>query len=554
MNTKPLAWSLLALLLWSGGNLAAQPARPAPGPQVPPGLAAAFTVERSTEPSTLTFFNRPIVVLRASVAGRRPAERASGAQRVLDDLVDQGVSGQVGALPFDGGALISVGSHGVLALTTLDVDDLSGETLEAVSAQVVSRLQRALNEAAEAHAPRVLIRAALLASGALALAVAALWGLGHARRRVSALFVDVSERRVTKAGIAPLDALRASRVLDFQRHLATAVIVAADLVVVYAAATFILRRFPYTRPWGESMSGFLLTTIENLALGVVNGIPGLFTVFLIFAIVRVVVRLVRLWFDAVERGQARARYLYPDTAQPTRRLVTALLWLFAIIVAYPYMPGSQTEAFKGVSVFLGLMVTFGSSGFVNQIMSGFMITYSRAILIGDFVRIGDVEGTVVKVGVLSTKIKSLKNEDITIPNAVVVAQTTTDYSRFGDTEGVFIPTSVTIGYDAPWRQVQSLLLLAAERTPGLRKEPKPLVLQASLEDFYVKYTLLVCLEHQQSRPFVFHALHANIQDLFNEYGVQIMSPNYVLDPAAPKVVAKKDWFAAPARPDAPPDR
>jgi small-conductance mechanosensitive channel len=554
MNTKPLVWSLLALLLWSGGNLAAQPARPAPGPQVPPGLAAAFTVERSTEPSTLTFFNRPIVVLRASVAGRRPAERASGAQRVLDDLVDQGVSGQVGALPFDGGALISVASHGVLALTTLDVDDLSGETLEAVSAQVVSRLQRALNEAAEAHAPRVLIRAALLASGALALAVAALWGLGHARRRVGALFVDVSERRVTKAGIAPLDALRASRVLDFQRHLATAVIVAADLVVVYSAATFILRRFPYTRPWGESMSGFLLTTIENLALGVVNGIPGLFTVFLIFAIVRVVVRLVRLWFDAVERGQARARYLYPDTAQPTRRLVTALLWLFAIIVAYPYMPGSQTEAFKGVSVFLGLMVTFGSSGFVNQIMSGFMITYSRAILIGDFVRIGDVEGTVVKVGVLSTKIKSLKNEDITIPNAVVVAQTTTDYSRFGDTEGVFIPTSVTIGYDAPWRQVQSLLLLAAERTPGLRKEPKPLVLQASLEDFYVKYTLLVCLEHQQSRPFVFHALHANIQDLFNEYGVQIMSPNYVLDPAAPKVVAKKDWFAAPARPDTPPDR
>ena len=152
------------------------------------------------------------------------------------------------------------------------------------------------------------------------------------------------------------------------------------------------------------------------------------------------------------------------------------------------------------------------------------------------------------LGVLSTKVKTLRNEDVTIPNAVVVSQTTTDYSRFGDTEGVFTPTSVTIGYDTPWRQVHALLLQAAERTPGLRREPKPVVLQAALEDFYVKYTLLVCLERQQSRPFTLGALHANIQDLFNEYGVQIMSPNYVLDPAAPKVVPKKDWFAAPATP------
>ncbi len=193
------------------------------------------------------------------------------------------------------------------------------------------------------------------------------------------------------------------------------------------------------------------------------------------------------------------------------------------------------------------MFTFGSSGLVNQIMSGFMITYSRALRVGDFVRIGDVEGIVSHLGVLSTKVTTLRREEATIPNAVVVATTTTDYSRYGDSHGVFTPTSVTIGYDTPWRQVHALLLLAAERTPGLRSDPKPLVLQASLEDFYVKYTLLVCLEHQEARPVVLGALHANIQDLFNEYGVQIMSPNYVLDPAGPKVVQQKDWFAAPAR-------
>src|SRR4029077_3532881 len=123
------------------------------------------------------------------------------------------------------------------------------------------------------------------------------------------------------------------------------------------------------------------------------------------------------------------------------------------------------------------------------------------------------------------KLRTLKNEEVTIPNAVVVSTTTTDYTRLGETEGVFTPTSVTIGYNAPWRQVHALMLLAAERTPGIRSAPEPVVLQAGLEDFYVKYTLLVCLERQQSRPFTLDALHANIQDLFNEYGVQIMSPN-----------------------------
>ena len=141
---------------------------------------------------------------------------------------------------------------------------------------------------------------------------------------------------------------------------------------------------------------------------------------------------------------------------------------------------------------------------------------------------------------------------VTIPNAVIVGQTITDYSRAGDSEGVYTPTSVTIGYDTPWRQVHALLLSAAERTAGVRRDPKPVVLQASLEDYYVKYTLFVCLERQQSRPFTFDTLHAHIQDLFNEYGVQIMSPNYMMDPAAPKVVARTDWYAAPAQPDPPP--
>jgi small-conductance mechanosensitive channel len=540
----------LFLSLLFGAVLAAQP-RPAPAAQPPPpgAIAATLNSEPAGETFTLTFANRPIVVLRARVLGRRPVERASGVDRALEELSGDGITGPVQTREFEGGVLINVGSRTVLAMTPDDIDQLSGETLQDVAGEAAARLQQALQEAVEARSLGRMLRSAGSAAAGLALGLLIVWGLLRVRRAAAGKLAIVAEQRLAKAGIADRDALRASRVLEFQHGLITAATATLGLVVVYATVTFVLRRFPYTRPWGESMRGFLLTTVENLGFGIARAIPGLFTIALILVLTRFLIRLVGLWFNAVERGRIQPRWIYPETAQPTRRIVTGLLWLFAIVVAYPYMPGSQTDAFKGVSVFIGLMVTLGSSGLVNQIMSGFMLTYSRAVRLGDFVRIGDIEGTVIHLGVLSTKIRTPRDEEVTIPNAVVVSQTTTDYSRYGDAEGVFTPTSVTIGYDAPWRQVQALLLQAAERTPGLRREPKPRVLQEALQDFYVKYTLLVCLEHQHTRPFTLHELHANIQDLFNEYGVQIMSPNYLADPAAPKVVPKAHWFAAPAKPD-----
>ena len=226
--------------------------------------------------------------------------------------------------------------------------------------------------------------------------------------------------------------------------------------------------------------------------------------------------------------------------------MTALLWILAVVASYPYMPGSDTEAFKGMSVLLGLVLSLGSRGIVEQVMSGFSVTYSRALRTGDFVRIGDVEGTVTQIGSLSTKIETPRHEEVTIPNAVLISQTVVNYSRFAETTGVFVPTEVTIGYDAPWRQVEAMLLLAASRTSGLRRDPAPVVRQVALEDFYVRYRLMVCLVVPRLRGPVLDELHANIQDAFNESGVQIMSPHYENDPNAPKVVPKDQWFAAPA--------
>jgi small-conductance mechanosensitive channel len=516
-------------------------------PATSPALdAGTFAFERTSETASVTFFNRRIAVLRARVLGRSPAERSAGVVRLLDGLVEDRQTFPVEQRTVSGGRMISVAGRSVLLLTPADVDDLAGETLDAAAGATTANLRLALAEADEASAPGKLLVAALISVVAIALGAGLLWVVGRFRRRVVARLLAAAERKIAASGIAALDTLHEARIIDVERYTIAAFFTLINLAIVYAAVGFVLRAFPYTRPWGESMRGFVLGTAGRLGVQAMAALPGLFTVVVIFGVTRLVIRLSGVWFDAVEHGQVQVSWLHPDTVQPTRRLAAALMWVFAVIVAYPYMPGSETEAFKGVSVFLGLILTLGSSGLVNQIMSGFMITYSRALRVGDFVKVGDVEGTVTHVGVLSTKVMSLKQEEVTIPNAVVVATTTTDYSRFAGA-GVFTTTSVTIGYDTPWRQIHAMLLLAAARTNGLRAEPKPIVLQEGLEDFYVKYTLWVSLDRQQERPFVLDVLHANIQDLFNEHGVQIMSPNYVLDPAAPKVVPKEQWFAEPAK-------
>jgi small-conductance mechanosensitive channel len=542
---------LLAAVVLAGCAAGVLDAQPAPGTVLNDAGAVRIPSEPSGEAVTLTFFNRPIAVLRARVLGNGPAQRAAGAGRILNDLASQGVSGPVETRPIEGGILLLVASRVVFGLAPPDIDELSGETLEGASAQAVARLRQALEEAREARTPGLLLRALALSMAALAAGVLAWWGIGRSRRAATRRLVDLSAQAVARTGVASAEALRAARSFGIERRLVNGLALLLHLLILYIVITFVLRRFPYTRPWGESLRSFLIDTLQTLGLSAVNAFPGFFTVALILVLARLFTRLVAAYFNAVESGRIDPpSWLHAETAQPSRRLVTALTWLFAIVVAYPYLPGSQTDAFKGVSVFVGLMFTLGSAGIVQHVMSGFMITYSRALRIGDFVKIGEVEGTVTHVGILSTKVRTPRREEITIPNAVVTAQTTVDYSRFAPSDGVMTPTSVTIGYDTPWRQVEALLLTAAERTAGIRREPKPVVIQAALEDFYVKYVLLVSLDQQDRKALVLNQLHGNIQDQFNEHGVQIMSPNYEADPEAPKIVAKKDWHAAPAAPPA----
>jgi small-conductance mechanosensitive channel len=274
-------------------------------------------------------------------------------------------------------------------------------------------------------------------------------------------------------------------------------------------------------------------------------------VVLIFVITRLIVRVVRAFFTAVQTRRVQLNWVDESTARPTGQLATVVIWLFALVAAYPYIPGSDSEAFKGIGVFVGLMLSLGASGIVNQAVSGLMLMYTRSLKPGEFVRIGDVEGTVSAIGFVTTRIETLRRESVSIPNSVIATTTTHNYSRLATHGNLHVATQVTIGYDVPWRQVRAMLLEAARRTQGVVAEPPSRVNQSGLRDFYVEYTLLVPIAEPPRRALILSELHGHIQDVFNENGVQIMSPNYEADPAEPKLVRPDDWYRAPAVREAP---
>ena len=509
--------------------------------------AAAKNAVTTDPPATLVVTNRPIIELRATILGRSPAVRVNGAADRLHRLIERQPDSIVSTQSYADAVVIRVGEEPLLVVFQSDLDALAGERLEARAKEAASTLQVAVNEAAEFHHAGAFTRAVLVALLATVLFVIGLWLILLIDRRVSSKISRKAESKLLK--VPGFDAfVRAANMATLMRRAFGLVMVAVGLVFTYAWLTVVLKRFPYTRPWGESLGSGLRAVAARITQGIVDELPNIAMVLVIVLITRFVARVVSLVFIAAEEGRVSLPYIYPETAQPTRRIVVALLWVFAFTIFYNYLPGSGSDAFKGISVFLGLMVSIGSSGIVNQAISGFMITYARALKVGDFVKIDDIEGTVTHLGALSSKIKTLRNEEITLPNAIIASSATTNFSRLADSDGVFTPTSVTIGYDTPWRQIQALLVLAAERTPGVRNQPKPFVLQTALDDFYVRYTLLICLEQPQARGRTLSLLHASIQDAFNEYGVQIMSPNYEADPEGRKVVPPGQWYAAPAVP------
>jgi small-conductance mechanosensitive channel len=270
------------------------------------------------------------------------------------------------------------------------------------------------------------------------------------------------------------------------------------LLFVYQYTGFVLRQFPYTRPWGETLRANLFAAVGGFASSLLHALPGLLFVVLIFMLARAIVRALRVFFAAVKSGRVHVPWVDEVTATPTERMVIVLVWLFALVAAYPYIPGSESEAFKGVGVFVGLMLSIGSSGIVNQAVSGLMLMYTRLLRPGEFVRIGDTEGTVTTVGFLTTRLETLRHEEVSIPNSVISSSTTRNFSRLAADGNLQITTRSRSATTRRGSQVHAFAARGRRSHQQLADAPAPRVLQSGLMDFYVQYTLIVAIVNPRS--------------------------------------------------------
>jgi small-conductance mechanosensitive channel len=318
------------------------------------------------------------------------------------------------------------------------------------------------------------------------------------------------------------------------------------LLVIYFACHMLLYLFPATRPKAVEWLNAVLTPINSFGWQLWKDIPSLIFVVIVGVVAWYSIKFSKFYFEQIRTGVISFESFRPSWATTTQRLVTVGIVLLAVLIAYPYIPGSQSEAFKGLSIFVGVVVSIGSSGSVSNVIGGIMLTYTGAFEVDDIVKVGETTGWVSTMGVLTTRIRTRKNEFVSIPNSVVLASQIVNYSDARHDCGVVLGASAGIGYDTPWRQVEAMMLMAADRSEGVRKSPPAAVLQLSLNSFDITYELNAFMEDGRMPAVVLSEMHKNIQDVFNEYGVQIMTPMYRMDPPDAKVVPKEKLYEAPA--------
>lgn len=535
-----------ARLLAAGFALAAGiAAHAAPDPARTPSFSTV-----AAEPATLRVYNRPVAEFRATLLGFQPAERASRAESVLKEQLRAAGPGVVTVKPIPGGRSIHLDTRSVFLVLDGDVNALENETTDQAAEKAASALRRVVEETRESRSFDALGKAAIALGIATLILAAVIWLLVRVRGWIALHLARLASRHADRLRVGGRALVGRDQVFALARGVTTGIFWLLVVFAVYEWFGYGLARFPWTRPWGEGLQDATLAVAGTVASGALGALPNLAVAFVIFLLAGALTSGVNTFMRPFMDGEAGSGWLDRDTARPTRNLAVAGIWVFAIAMAYPYLPGSQSEAFKGLSVLVGLMISLGSTSIVGQAANGLILMFTRTVRPGEYVRIGEHEGTVMELGAFTTRIRTGMGEELTLSNSFVAGTVTRNYSRAVKGVGFVVDAHVTIGYDTPWRQVEAMLVEAARRTPGILQEPKPVVFQTALSDFYPEYRLVAQAIPTSPRPraVVMSDLHANIQDVFNEYGVQIMSPHYLGDPPDAKVVPKDKWHLAPAEP------
>ena len=473
------------------------------------------------------FRGRSLFVVGAPIGEMSPPERAAAIeQRLLS--VAAGPADALGKLRVterDGISEIYVDNTLIRAVT--DQDTLrTGRTRRQLAADQVEVIRTALTVEFHDRSTASLLRAALHAVIATLLFVALLAGLRQLHHWTRDRIARAARAWHWKSGLARLHLASPESVAAAGRSTSTTLAGLLGVALLYFYLQYVLSLFPWTRGIAATMVKTARTAIVDVASGVVGYLPSLINIVVIVVVARLALRGLRAFFQRVEAERLTFQGFYPEWAQPTYSLVRFFVIAVSAVMIFPYLPGSGSAGFRGVSVFVGLLISLGAASAIANVIAGTVITYMRPFRVGDRVKIADAIGDVTSKDLFVVRVRTTKNVDITIPNSLVLANHIINFSSSAQSRGLILHTTVTIGYDAPWQKVHELLIAAAARTDGVLADPAPFVLQTSLDDFYVSYELNAYTNRPGEMPALYSRLHGEIQNVFNAAGVEIMSPHF----------------------------
>jgi small-conductance mechanosensitive channel len=498
-----LIFVLLTLLLTAMAGAQTPPA----GAPVRMGAETLFIIQRPAGPIT--------VEARAEEITSRLATLAERAYLEPVEVRDFGA----------GRSALFVGEVFVLAVSDRDAE-AAGRDRGELAAEWAAIVEKALQKGAKRFTWVSFLLACLQALAAWALFVGILWlikkGFDATTVWIHARFDELTKKK----NVRGLNLLLWERLFLFILML---IKVATGIFLLFQFSllvSFTFGLFPATQGISLSLFEYFRGTFGAIGGAVLDYLPRGGFVVILALITFYGIRLMKLFFRAIERGDIDFARITPETATPTYQLLRILIILFVLVVAFPYLPGGESDAFKGISIFIGVLLSLGSGSAMGNITSGVIITYMRPFRLGDRVKVGDTVGDVITKGLLVTRIRTPKNVEIVVPNATILSNQIVNYSSMARERGLILHTTVTLGYDVPWRQVHEVMKEAALATPGILADPAPFVLQTALNDWHVSYELNAYTHDANQMAALYSGLHENLQERFNAAGIEIMSPSY----------------------------
>lgn len=471
---------------------------------------------------------KEIFRVRSGRDGLPPAVRAAAIRaRLTSAVADTRVpADSVRLLATPQGVEVRIGRHFLWVITPPDVEGMGPADLAARMADLPGLLRSGIGKERAGRRPLGILVSALIALGITAVAMLLARVLLMGARRWRAWLARFLPRHLGGIRLRGFEVLSQAQLTAVVGGILARVDLLVGAVLFYFYLTLLFSLFPWTQGWSWLLLHFAGVKIAEVARSVGSALPGLFMIAVIALVFRWLTSLVGRFFDAIEAGTHQLAGFHPELARPSKRLVRIILWVAAVIIAFPYIPGAQSKAFQGVSLFLGVLVSLGSTGIVGNVIAGLVLTYSRSFRVGDRVKIGEQVGDIVSLGFFATKLRTIRNEEVTLPNGQVASSAIMNYTRLAEDPGLILHTEVTIGYDVEWRKVHALLTEAALRVDGVEKQPVPWVFQRALDDSYVAYEVNCVTHRSHPQLRLYSDLHAEIQDAFNRAGVEILSPAY----------------------------